>query len=41
MVIIEKGNTIHMVSVGSLKKLKGFAAGVSTKGLRDERDRFD
>lgn len=41
LVVIEKGGTIRLIPVGKMKDLRGFARGVSSKGLRDESERFD
>ena len=41
LVVIGKGGTIHLIPVGKMKDLRGFACGVSSKGLRDESERFD
>ena len=41
LVIIEKGGAIHLIPVGKIKHMRGFLHGVSSKGLRDERERFD
>ena len=41
MVIIEKGGTIHLIPVGKIKDVRGFAKGVSSKNVRDESERFD
>ncbi len=45
LVVIEQGNVIHLVPVGTLKNMRGFITGVSEhealKGLRDETERFD
>jgi len=41
MVVIEKGNTINMIPVGDIGNARGIAKGVTTKGLRDESDRFN
>ena len=41
MVVLRIGKTIHFVPVSSLKELRGFAKGASSKGIRDERERFD
>lgn len=40
LVVIEKEGTIHMVPVGNIKKMRGFIRGVSSKGMRDESERF-
>ncbi len=41
LVMIEKGNSIELVKIGGIKEAKGMLKGISTKGLRDEHDRFD
>ena len=41
MAVIKKGKTIYLVPVGPLMDLHGFVKGVSTRGVRDERERFD
>ncbi len=41
LVLIEKGNSIEIVKIGNIKAAMGIAKGVSTKGLRDESERFD
>ena len=41
IIVIEKGRTIHMIPVGSIKEAKGIAKGVSTDDLRDEAESFD
>ncbi|ATZ61444.2 MAG: AbrB/MazE/SpoVT family DNA-binding domain-containing protein [Methanosarcinales archaeon Met12] len=41
MVMIDKDNLIHMVKIGAIKDAKGLAKGVTTKSLRDERERFN
>ena len=41
LVVIEKGGTIHMVPVGKIRDMRGFIRGVSSKRLRDQRERFD
>ncbi len=40
MVVLQKGDVIYLVRVGSIKSMKGFAKGVSSKGVRDESERF-
>lgn len=34
--VIEKDGVVHLIPIRPLKELKGLAAGVSQKGLRDE-----
>jgi AbrB family looped-hinge helix DNA binding protein len=41
LVAIEKGGTIHFVPVEKMKNMKGLIKGVSSKGLRDEKERFN
>ena len=41
MVVLQKGNVIYLVRIGDIKNMKGFLEGVSSKGLRDESERFD
>jgi len=41
LAVIEKGGTIHLVPFGKIKGMRGFVRGVSSKGLRDETERFD
>ena len=41
MAVLRIGKTIYFVPVGPIKELKGFVKGISTRGVRDERDRFD
>jgi len=41
LVIIEKGGSIHLIPVGKMKEMRGFLKGISTKGIRDESERFD
>lgn len=41
LVIIEKEGVIHLVPVGTAKQMRGIIRGVSSKGLRDESERFD
>ena len=41
IVVIEKGGTIHLIPVGDIKEMRGFVNGVSSKGLRDETERFN
>ncbi len=40
LVLLEKGNSIEIVKIGSIKSAAGMAKGVSAKGLRDESERF-
>jgi AbrB family looped-hinge helix DNA binding protein len=41
IVMVEKGGIVHMIPVGDLKKMRGIAKGLTTKGLRDESERFN
>ncbi|OGU29992.1 MAG: hypothetical protein A2X67_06690 [Ignavibacteria bacterium GWA2_55_11] len=41
LVAIAKGNSIEFVRIGNIKDAMGIAKGVSMKGLRDHRERFD
>jgi len=41
IVMIEKDGLVHMIPVGVIKKARGIAKGATTKGLRDESERFD
>ena len=36
MAVVEKEGVVHLIPLRPLKELKGLAAGVSQKGLRDE-----
>ena len=38
--VFEKDNVIHMVRIGSIKKLRGRYKGLTTGGIRDEADRY-
>jgi AbrB family looped-hinge helix DNA binding protein len=40
MIVLEKDNVIYLVRVKDIKSMKGFAKGVSSKGVRDESERF-
>lgn len=41
MVVLQKGDVIYLVRVGDIKSMKGFLGKrISTKGLRDESERF-
>lgn len=40
MMVLEKGNVIYLIKIRNIKSMKGFAKGVSSKGLRDESERF-
>ena len=41
LVVIEKEGTIHLIPVGKMKDMRGFARNVSSKELRDESERFN
>ncbi|MFH0836524.1 MAG: AbrB/MazE/SpoVT family DNA-binding domain-containing protein [Candidatus Aenigmatarchaeota archaeon] len=41
MVVIEKQGTIHFIPVNSISSVRGIAKGLSTRGIRDETERFD
>jgi len=41
LVVIEKEGVIHLIPVGNIRSLRGFARDVTTEGLRDESERFD
>ena len=41
LAIIEKGGTIHLIQVGKVQSIRGIAHGVSSRGARDESERFD
>lgn len=41
MVMMDKGNLVHMIRIGDITDAKGLAKGVATKGLRDEGERFN
>ncbi len=41
LVVIEKQGTIHLIPVGNIKTMRGFAKGVSSKEIRDETERFN
>jgi AbrB family looped-hinge helix DNA binding protein len=36
--VIEKDGVVHLIPVRPLKELKGMAAGITSKGVRDEGD---
>lgn len=40
LVAVERGGMIELIPVGKLKDARGLAKGVTTKGLRDESERF-
>lgn len=40
IVVVEKGGVIEMISVGKIRDAKGFAKGVSARGIRDESEHF-
>jgi len=39
IVVIEKGRIKYFIPVGSIKKSRGMAKGVSSEGLREKEDR--
>ncbi|RMF90984.1 MAG: AbrB/MazE/SpoVT family DNA-binding domain-containing protein [Methanobacteriota archaeon] len=41
MVIVEKDGIVRLIPIGDIRKTRGLARGLSTKGLRDESERFD
>jgi AbrB family looped-hinge helix DNA binding protein len=41
LVMIQKDSTIHLIPVSDIRKMRGFVKGVTTKGLREEHERFD
>lgn len=41
LVVIEKAGSIHLVPVGKIRSARGFLAGISSEGVRDESERFD
>jgi AbrB family looped-hinge helix DNA binding protein len=40
VIMMEKDGVIHLVRVGSIKKLRGKFKKISLEGLRDENDRI-
>jgi AbrB family looped-hinge helix DNA binding protein len=36
LVVIEKDGVVHLIPIRSLRELKGMAAGITTKEIRDE-----
>ncbi len=40
IVVFEKDDVIHLVRIKNIKELRGKFKKVTTKGLRDEEDRF-
>ena len=40
MVVMEKDGIIHVIPVNNIRSMKGRYKGISTKGLRDEADRY-
>lgn len=36
--VIEKDGVVHLIPIRPLKELKGMAAGITSKGIRDEGD---
>jgi len=41
LVLIEKGKILHVVKVGKLREAMGSIKGLSSRGLREKRDRID
>jgi len=41
IVILEKGDSIELVKVGSIENAMGILKGISSEGLRDHSERFD
>ncbi len=41
LVVIEKSGIVHMIPVGDIRKARGLAEGITTKGLRDDSERID
>lgn len=37
--VLEKDGVVHLIPIRPLKELKGFAQGVSVRGLRDEGEK--
>ncbi len=41
MMVIEKGNVIHLIRIRTMKRAKGFLGRkISAEGMRDETERF-
>ncbi len=40
VVVMEKDGVIHLIRVGSIKKLRGKFSRISSEGIRDEEERF-
>lgn len=40
LVVVERRGQIVLIPVKGIKEMRGFAKGISVKGLRDETDRF-
>jgi AbrB family looped-hinge helix DNA binding protein len=38
--VFEKDDVIHLIRIGSIKKLRGRYKGVTSEGIRDEADRY-
>lgn len=38
--VVEKGNLITLIPQVTIKSLKGFLKGISTKHIREKKDRF-
>jgi AbrB family looped-hinge helix DNA binding protein len=36
LVVVEKDGVVHLIPIRSLRELKGMAAGITTKEIRDE-----
>jgi len=41
LVAMEKDGVIQLISIGKITNARGIAKGISSKGLRDESERFD
>lgn len=41
IVLVEKGNSVELVRIGSIKNARGIAKGVSLDNLREDNERFD
>lgn len=41
LAVIEKGGQIHLVPMGAVEDLFGFAQKLTEKGLREKHERFD
>jgi AbrB family looped-hinge helix DNA binding protein len=40
VVVIEKDGVVHLIPLRPIKEVRGMAKGITTKGIRDELDRF-